>query len=84
MRRNILEDSNLKTKSFPALELAVSRVTKSPLSTGLFHWIANKATALIIKEKLKKKTPWPESASELYQPRDRRLSAKLLPTFADR
>jgi hypothetical protein len=26
-------------------------------------------------------TPWPESASELYQPSDRRLSAKLGPTF---
>jgi hypothetical protein len=29
-------------------------------------------------------TPWPESASELYRPRDHRLSAKLVPTFADR
>jgi hypothetical protein len=27
-------------------------------------------------------TPWPESASELYRPSDRRLSAKLVPTFA--
>jgi hypothetical protein len=26
-------------------------------------------------------TPWPESASELYRPSDRRLSAKLVPTF---
>jgi hypothetical protein len=26
----------------------------------------------------------PESASELYRPSDRRLSAKLVPTFADR
>jgi hypothetical protein len=32
----------------------------------------------------KTKTPWPESASELYRPSDRRLSAKRLPTFADR
>jgi hypothetical protein len=31
-----------------------------------------------------KKTPWLESASELYRPSDRRLSAKLVPTFADR
>jgi hypothetical protein len=30
-----------------------------------------------------KQTHWPESASELYQPRDRRLSAKIVPTFAD-
>jgi CBS-domain-containing membrane protein len=29
------------------------------------------------------KTPWPESASELYRPSDRRLSAKLVSTFAD-
>jgi hypothetical protein len=29
------------------------------------------------------KTPWSESASELYRPCDRRLSAKLAPTFAD-
>jgi hypothetical protein len=27
---------------------------------------------------------WPESASELYQPRDRRLPAELVSTFADR
>jgi hypothetical protein len=30
------------------------------------------------------KTPWPEPASQLYQPSDCRLSAKLVPTFADR
>jgi hypothetical protein len=29
-------------------------------------------------------TKWPESASELYPPSDRHLSAKLVPTFADR
>jgi hypothetical protein len=34
--------------------------------------------------KKKKKTPWSESASELYRPSDRRLSAKRLPTFADK
>jgi hypothetical protein len=27
---------------------------------------------------------WPESASELYRPRDHRLLAKLVPIFADR
>jgi hypothetical protein len=30
------------------------------------------------------RTPWPQSASELYRPRDRRLSTKLVPTFADK
>jgi hypothetical protein len=32
----------------------------------------------------KKQTPWPECANELYRPSDRRLSAALVPTFADR
>jgi CBS-domain-containing membrane protein len=27
---------------------------------------------------------WPQSASELYRPCDRRLSVNLVPTFADR
>jgi hypothetical protein len=31
-----------------------------------------------------KKTSWPESKCELYRPSDRRLSAKLVPIFADR
>jgi hypothetical protein len=31
-----------------------------------------------------KETPWPECANKLYRPTDRRLSAKLVPTFADR
>jgi hypothetical protein len=34
--------------------------------------------------KWKKKTPWSDSASELYRPSDRRLSAKLVLTFLDR
>jgi hypothetical protein len=29
-------------------------------------------------------TPWPESASELYRPSYRRLSAELVPIFADK
>jgi hypothetical protein len=32
----------------------------------------------------KKETPWPQLASEVYRPCDRHLSAKLVPTFADR
>jgi hypothetical protein len=34
--------------------------------------------------KRSKKTPWSESASELYRPNGRRLSVKGLPTFAYR
>jgi hypothetical protein len=32
----------------------------------------------------RQKTSWPESASELDRPSDRRLSAKLVPTLSDR
>jgi hypothetical protein len=32
----------------------------------------------------RKETPWPESASKLYRPSDRQLSAKLVPNFAGR
>jgi hypothetical protein len=31
-----------------------------------------------------RKTPWPKCGSQLYRPSDRRLLAKLVPTFADR
>jgi hypothetical protein len=43
----------------------------------------NRISGLAVK-KLKTKTLWPESASELYRPSDRRSSAKLEPIFADR
>jgi hypothetical protein len=32
----------------------------------------------------KKKSPWPEPASELYRPSDSGSSEKLVPTFVDR
>jgi hypothetical protein len=38
----------------------------------------------VTKVNKNKQTPWPEPASELYRPRDCRLSAKLVPTLADR
>jgi hypothetical protein len=37
-----------------------------------------------VPSKQRKKTPWPESVSEIYRPSDSPLSAKLKPTFADR
>jgi hypothetical protein len=33
--------------------------------------------------KTNKKSPWPDFASKLFRPTDRRLSAKLVPTFAN-
>jgi hypothetical protein len=45
------------------------------------HLLQKLPNFLLFREKYYyRKTPWPESASELYQ----LLSAKLVPTFADR
>jgi hypothetical protein len=38
----------------------------------------------VTNKQTNKQTIWSESASELYRPSDRRLSAKGLPTFADK
>jgi hypothetical protein len=51
------------------------------------EWLASLARVCIyiyIYIYINKLTPWPEPASEPYRPRDRRLSAKSGPTFADR
>jgi hypothetical protein len=39
---------------------------------------------LLLPMKTNEQTPWPESATELHRPSDRRLSANWLPTFADK
>jgi hypothetical protein len=56
------------------------------LNTGklLAHYATSKKTALSRYKLKNNSTPWPQSESELYRPSDRRLSAKLVPTFADR
>jgi hypothetical protein len=61
------------------------------LQLTLFIIIVNKCFCLrpftcssTSPEKKNKQTPWSESASELYRPSDRRLSAKWLPTFVDK
>jgi hypothetical protein len=42
------------------------------------------AVTAVLRILLVAKNPWPDSASELYRPIDRHLSAKLVPTFEDR
>jgi hypothetical protein len=48
------------------------------------HFCLNGSTRKYYNKTKSKQTPWSESASELYRPSDRRLSAKWVPTFADR
>jgi hypothetical protein len=57
----------------------------------LSNYLSNLADSLVVSSpsliyynKQTKQTPWPESANELYRPSDSRLSAKFVPTFADR
>jgi hypothetical protein len=58
-------------------------LNNSDTNTGC---IQRNASILSYSQEVRKrlKTPWPESASELCRPSDRCLSAKIVPTFADR
>jgi hypothetical protein len=52
-------------------------------NTKYWPWYIQFRTQKSTEEK-NKHTPWPESGSELYKANDRHLSAKLVPTFADK
>jgi hypothetical protein len=62
----------------PLRSLRLPSRVSLPQVEDLFYTMIN---IYQVKPKL---TPWLESASELYRPSDSRLSAKLVPTFADR
>jgi hypothetical protein len=51
----------------------------SPHCHNIRFWVRVKIASLIYKE-----ISWPDSTNELYRPNDRRFSAKLVSTFADR
>jgi hypothetical protein len=65
---------------------AESRTFNSPVQLATVYRDSHHKTKTLVRKqnKKKKQTPWSESASELYRPIDRRLSAKWLPTFADK
>jgi hypothetical protein len=50
-----------------------------PMSARCTMWTQSLRTP-----RTNKQTPWPQSAGELYRPSESRLSAKLVPTCADR
>jgi hypothetical protein len=54
-----------------------------PLERRVWQRRSETLNALITVTSNKKKS-WPESASKQYRPSDRRMSVKLVPTFADR
>jgi hypothetical protein len=79
-------------KQFQATTLQTSQILSKLLWFGKIQiWVSTKTSTILtdvlhsFPQSLQvKKTPWSGSASELYRPSDRHLSAKWLPTFADR
>jgi hypothetical protein len=65
------------------------RMLRSRVQIPLEAWMPGRAFIQVVlpavyKQTKNKRTPWPESTSELYRPSDRRLSEKLVPPFANR
>jgi hypothetical protein len=54
------------------------------VSVLVFTSTTSLKSCYILPHKTKKQTPCPESTGELYRPSGRRLSAKLVPAFAER
>jgi hypothetical protein len=74
-RQNPLDSTNLYVNTYDKLVMDLWLY---------FHRATTPFSFLSDTQKANKKTPWSESASELRRPSDRRLSAKWLPTFADK
>jgi hypothetical protein len=69
---------------FPIYEITIPpKAYKTILLSCVFETGLSFVSLRVSRGK-KTKTPWSVSASELYRPSDRRLSAKRLPTFAHR
>jgi hypothetical protein len=68
-----------KSLNVTRMQLCIG-MRRIPFVLSRFSWTR------LVSHKLSTKIeiPWLQSASELYRPSDRRLSAKLVPTFADR
>jgi hypothetical protein len=69
-----------------AINKYISLSIKKSKAGNLFRFISNSFRISYNSYQLrtKTKTPWPESANELYRPSDRRLSTKIVSTYADR
>jgi hypothetical protein len=68
---------------FTALALKCAKISHRTLWTKKLV-VASIQHAISLFQLTNQPTPWPSSASELYQLSDRRLSAKLVLTFEDR
>jgi hypothetical protein len=76
----LLEIEGRESSLYPVnIPTVLSRLSKKSQTHNYIPWILY--ITYIIKAN---KTPRPESARDVYRPRERRLSAKLVPTLADR
>jgi hypothetical protein len=66
--------------SFHTLETLAVWLFSLPWKAKLFR---GTTVVVILIITMTTETPWPESANELHRPSDRRLAAKLMPTFAN-
>jgi hypothetical protein len=93
-KRSLLAKESRRTEFFNVWRvLRLTEVlrpnTDKDMNTRLKHlwfklWVRNPYCLCTMCSKKLNWTLWPESASILYRPSDRRLSAKLVPIFADR
>jgi hypothetical protein len=75
--------SSLSSASI-ALTVGTFSAWYSLYDKGNITAVGTYAVLLVDLKQKKEQTLWPQSASKLYRPSYRRLSAKLLPIFADR
>jgi hypothetical protein len=73
----------LLTPSFPSSQIQVFSSEPCSLISTIYG-LHLRWKSIPRKPSPKLKTRWPESASELYRPNDRRLSATLVPNLVDR
>jgi hypothetical protein len=80
---NHLNEFNIFTNIFPGYEhMSVRLLPDLDLSIRYKDcFIRHIQVGRFLDVYLKNRTPWPESASEIYRPNDRRFSAKLVPTL---
>jgi hypothetical protein len=75
---------DLSKFSFPLSILIQPIAPYSLIISSLMPYGPHTDDAKQTNKQTKQQIPWPESASELCRPSERRLLAKLVPTFADR
>jgi hypothetical protein len=81
--RNVIIPGNKSIISIISSSVTTTIIMNTAITIYITTTKTTTITSRITVTITNKQTPWPESASEVYRPSDRRLSAKLMPTLAD-